>query len=183
MAAQKININVDNLCVYDPDFKSSAENFSSESNQSGGSSAIHEVKTMDDLRDALNNYSQIKFLEFILHGSPGTIHFANGGAMVGSYLNTLCMNPQFLQKNARILFDNCNIGEGTQGDTFMDSIGAGLFRGKGGTVGATTVTNWAYRFGGVYMQPLSFGRLKVKRYDESGNQIGSQTVDRHGIKR
>jgi hypothetical protein len=175
---------VDNLCFYDPEFKSFAENFRKESNKTGGTSTIHEIKTMDDLRDAFNKYSQAKFLEVSLHGSPGMIHFANGGAMVGSYLNNLCVNPSFLQKNARILFDSCSIGEGSQGDSFMDSIGAGILKGKGGTVGATTVTNWAYlHFGAAYMEPLSFGRLKVKRYDESGTQISSQTVDRHGIKR
>ncbi len=175
---------VDNLCFYDPEFKNFAEAFRKDSNNSGGTSTIHEVKTMDDLKDAFSKYAQVKFLEVVLHGSPGMFHFANGMAMVGSYLNTLCANNVFLNKDARILFDNCSIGEGTQGDNFMDSIGAGMLKGKGGTIGATTVTNWAYlTLGTVFMKPLSFGRLKVKRYDESGTQIGSQTVDRHGIKR
>lgn len=175
------HIYVDNLFIYDPEFKSYAKGFR---NASGATSVVHEVKTMDDLGNALNKYVQVKFVEFMLHGSPGMISFANNVVMVGSHLNTLCTNPLFLQKDARILFDNCSIGQGTQGDAFMDSIGAGVLKGKGGTVGATTVKNWGYSFfGKIFMEPLSFGRLKVKRYDVSGKEVGSQTVDRHGIKR
>lgn len=175
---------VDNLCIYDPEFKGIADQFISDSQGSGGTGTTHAVSTMDDLRIAVNKYVQVKFLEVILHGSPGMINFANKAAMVGSYINTLCTNPSFLATDARILFDNCSIGEGSQGDAFMDSIGSGLLRGKGGTVGATTATNWAYNnLGLVFMQPLSFGRLKVKRYDASGKQVGSRSVDRHGIER
>ena len=174
---------VDNLCIYDVEFSFMAERFISEL---GEGSATHQVKTMNDLKAALNDYNAVKFLEVCLHGTPGMLYLNDKTAMVGSYINQLALNQLFLQKGARILFDSCAIGEGKRGDEFMDSIGTGMLKGKGGIVGATTVDNVVFPlfpWTGVYMKPLSFGRLKVKRYDESGKQVGEQTVDRHGIRR
>ena len=170
---------VDILYIYDPEFESDAKSFKDEY----PNSAVCPVKTMDELKECFNQYIQVKFLEMDFHGTPGIFYFANGMAMMGSYLNTLCLNPLFLQKNARILFNGCRVGDGPQGDAFMDSLGSGILKGKGGTVGATTATNISFGFGKVYMKPLSFGRLKVRRYDESGHLVGSQNVDRHGFQR
>ena len=58
---------VDNLCLYDPDFKGVAQRFRRDL---GGSSDIYEVNTMDDLKTALNSYTGVKFLEIVLHGDP-----------------------------------------------------------------------------------------------------------------
>jgi hypothetical protein len=175
---------VDNLVIYDPQFSSSADAFVSDTACGGVVSDSVSVSTMDEMKSAFDKFSQVGFVEFLIHGTPGMFHFANGCAMVGHYLNTLCTNLQFLRKDARILFDNCSIGDGNSGDAFLDSIGSGLLKGKGGTVGATTVTNWTFKYSSkVFMKPLSFGRLKVRRYDASGNLVGSQTVDRHGILR
>jgi len=174
---------VDNLCLYDPDFKYLADRFLAEL---GGSSDIYEVKTMDDLKIALNSYRDVKFLEIVLHGTPGTLHM---GKMImdGSYIATLAKtNPNLLQKNARILFDSCSIGKGETGDRFMDRLGTDLLKEKGGIIGASTVDNWTFPlfpWTGVYMGPLSFGRLKVKKYDAEGKLNGSRQVDRHGIVR
>ena len=176
-----LNTTVDNLCVYDIEFQYLADRFV---NELGSNSAVHPVKTMDDLKAALNNYNGVKFLEICLHGTPGMLYLNNQTALVGAYLNTLAVNPLFLQKNARVLFDSCSIGEGTTGDKFMNTLGTGLLKGRGGFIGATTVTNTAFPllpWTGVYMKPLSFGRLKIRKYDTDGNLIGSQTVDRHGI--
>jgi hypothetical protein len=179
----QLNKAVDNLCLYDPEFKYIADRFLAEL---GSGSAIHEVKTMNDLKTALNSYVGVKFLEICLHGSPGMIYFNDKSAMMGSYLNELAKSNSFLRKNARILFDSCSIGKGESGDKFMDSLGAGVLKGKGGIVGASTADNlthpW-FSWTGVYMQPLSFGRLKVKMYDADGNLVSAQQVDRHGIKR
>lgn len=174
---------VDNLCLYDPEFKHLADRFLAEF---GGSSDTYEVKTMDDLRAALNSYRKVKFLEIVLHGSPGTLYMGKM-VMAGSYMATLAKtNANLLQKNARILFDSCSIGKGESGDKFMNELGAGLLKGKGGIIGATTVDNWSFplfSWTGTYMGPLSFGRLKVKQYDVEGKINGSQQVDRHGIER
>jgi len=59
--------------------------------------------------------------------------------------------------------------------------GAGVLKGKGGTVGATTVTNPGFLYiSNLFMNPFAEGRLKVKRYDASGKLIGSQSVNRYG---
>lgn len=176
---------VDNLCIYDPEFQAYADKFVSEM---GGSSAIQPVGSRDELIAAINGYTNIRFLEVCLHGTPGMIHFANNGAMRGQNLGALTQNTLFLQKNARVLFDSCNIGEGIVGSIFMDELGMLMLKGKGGIIGATTVKNGLLlptsRFcTDMYMKPLSFGRLIVRRYDETGNQISERTVDRHGIKR
>ena len=174
---------VDNLCLFDPEFKFFADRFLAEL---GSSADIFEVKTMDDLKTALSSYTGVKFLEVVLHGTPGMLYMGNM-AMMGSYLATLAKtNRGLLQKNARILFDSCSIGKGESGDKFMDELGTGLLQGKGGIIGATTVDNWVFPllpWTGAYMKPLSFGRLKVKKYDENGQLVASEQTDRHHIKR
>lgn len=178
----EINKSVDNLCIYDVNFKNFADKFLE---QTGGSSAVHAVDKMCDLEAALNNYNGVKFLEIVLHGSPGMLYLNDTTTIVGSYINKMVKNPLFLSKNARILFDSCSIGANDCGDKFMNSVGAGMLKGKGGIVGAATVdnlvvmiTDWA----GAYLEPFTDGRLKVRKYDESGNLVASQTVDRHGVK-
>jgi hypothetical protein len=169
---------VENLCIYDPDFKSVADAFVEDS---GTASAARSVKNMMELELALNGFMNVKFVEFVIHGSPGMFHFNDGMGMMGGYMTTLCKNPLFLAKNARILFDNCNIGEGAQGNTFMDAIGSGLLIGKGGTVGASTVTNVCNMITGkCYLNPLWPSWFKVRRYDTAGKKIGSMDVDRNG---
>lgn len=110
---------VDNLCIYDPEFKAFANSFASSSETGGGNTAICPVSTMQCLTDAFNKYVNVTFVEFIIHGTPGMFYLANGTAMMGSYLNALCTNPWFLRKDARVLFENCSIGDGAMGDAFM----------------------------------------------------------------
>ena len=176
-----LNKSVDNLCIYDVNFSHFAERFIE---KLGGSSAVHAVDKMSDLDAALNEYNGVKFLEIALHGSPGMLYLNDKTTIVGSYINKMVKNPLFLTKGARILFDNCSIGASECGDKFMNSVGAGMLKGKGGIVGATTVDNlvipiaaWA----DVYLLPFTDGRLKVRKYDESGNLVASKTVDRHGV--
>lgn len=118
---------VDNLLIYDPEFQKYADKFVGEM---GGSSAIQAVGSMDELKTAINSYTNVKFLELCLHGSPGNIHFSDKSAMVGKLLGTMIQNSLFLNKSARILFDNCNIGEGKAGDIFMDELGMKMLKGK-----------------------------------------------------
>jgi hypothetical protein len=172
---------VDYLCLYDPEFDGYAQRSQTEW---GGSSDICEVKTLDGLKAAISGYSNIKFLEVALHGTPGMIHFSDEMAMKGDFLGYLTQGTPFLQAGARILFDNCSIGKGSVGDSFMDGIGSRMLIGKGGIVGASTVDIGVYwpkfQFGrGVHFSSND-GRLKVYKYDTSGNRSGSMVVDAKG---
>ncbi len=175
-----MRVSVDNLLIYDVSMQFFADRFTRET---GSNSATHSVKTMADLTDALNNYNGVKFLEIALHGRPGWIDLNDKTTIVGTYINKMANNSSFLQKNARILFDSCSVGCDKKGDEFMDSIGAGLLRGKGGIVGATTVNNASYPFfpwvTGAHL--TSGGQLKVRKYDENGNLVSSATVAGNGI--
>lgn len=176
---------IDNLLLYDYGFRGYAGRFSAETN---GNSESYVISSIKDLEMAILNFSNVKFLEIMLHGKPGMIDFANGGTMVGSYLGKMAQGKPFIQNDLRILFNSCNIGEGTTGDKFMDDLGKSLLIGKGGTIGATTVPNVVALpesgfATGVFMKPLSFGRLKVVRYDTAGTRIAARTVDRHGFRR
>ena len=171
---------VDNLLIYDADFQFYADRFT---NQTGTNSAVHAVKTMADLTAALNNYNAVKFLEIALHGRPGWIDLNDTTAIVGTYLNKMATNPTFLQKNSRILFDSCSIGCDKTGDDFMDSIGAGLLKGKGGIVGATTTPNATYPFfpwvTGAHL--TDGGQLKIKKYDVNGKLVAETSVKGNGV--
>jgi hypothetical protein len=176
---------VDNLCLYDPEFQAYANKFTSEM---GGSSAVQAVGSMTELQAAIDGYTGVKFLEVCLHGLPGLILFADGVGMRGQNLGTMTQNTLFLQKNARVLFDSCDIGKGAVGRVFMDDLGMLMLKGKGGIIGATTVTNFhllpkSQFVTSMYLVPLSFGRLIVRNYDENGKRIGQRVVDRHGIER
>jgi hypothetical protein len=175
---------VDNLYLYDPQFEPAADKFLREV---GGSSASRPIKSWTDVTDVMKSYSLVKLLIFDTHGKPGAVSLPDSSHVDGVDFMLLSANPTFLKSQARILFLGCNIGEGSLGDRFMDEAGRYLLRGKGGIVGATTVPNLVFQLGPFasesYMVPLSFGRLKVKRYDASGAQVGSRTVDRHGFRR
>ncbi len=175
-----MRVSVDNLLIYDSNMQFFADRFT---NQTGSNSATHAVKTMADLTNALNNYNAVKFLEIGLHGRPGWIDLNDKTTIVSTYINKMATNPNFLQRGARILFDSCQIGAGKTGDQFMDSIGAGMLKGKGGIVGATTVDNATYPFlpwvTGAHL--ISGGQLKIKKYDESGKLVNSMTVAGNGI--
>jgi len=172
---------VDNLCLYDPDFDGYAKRTL---NELGGSSDIFPVSSLDDLKTAVNTYSNVKFLEIVLHGKPGSILFANKGEMRGAYLGTLTNGTPFLQRDARILFDSCNIGLGIEGENFMDELGKRMLTGKGGIIGATTAANVValpkYAFGKGVQMSSDDGRLKVYKYNLNGIRSGYMIVDSAG---
>lgn len=174
---------VDNLCIYDPDFKSVGERLTEESASANQSSAARPAKSIEDLNLIFSQFVHVKYLEFALHGLPGLLFTGNTG-ITGAGVVQQCHNPHLMANNGRILFHSCEIGKGEAGDKFMEAIAAGLLNGKGGTVGATTVANVVVLpTGGSFMKPLSFGRLKVRQFDSSGAQSGAMDVDRHGFKR
>jgi len=163
------------LCIYDPQFNSYASDFC----ESFGLNATAEpVSCMDDLRAVVNKYALVRYVEICLHGGPGMIYFANKGAMMGSYLGILTTTANTLCREARVLFLSCNIGGGPAGDKFLTDLGQSMFKGIGGTAGASTVTNLATA--GGRMNPLSAGRLKVRRFDTNGDIVGTRDVDQFG---
>ena len=175
---------VDNLYLYDPEFEPGANRFRSEV---GGSTAVQAVRCWADLKTVAQQYTGVRFLVMDTHGVPGAVHRADGSQHQGLDFMLLDAHPGFLQKDARLLFLGCNVGEGEPGDLFLDEVGEYLLRRRGGIVGATTVANVSFQLGPfsseAYMMPLSFGRLKVRRYDAQGRQVGSRTVDRHALQR
>jgi hypothetical protein len=175
---------VDNLYLYDPQFEAGAKSFLA---ATGGSSATYAIPSFADLTNALNNFTNVKLVVFDTHGAPGRMWLPDGTNVEGLDFMTINKNTAFLANDARLLFYGCNIAEGRPGDTFLAEVAQNLLRGKGGTVGGTTVSNITFQLGSfsseAYMMPLSFGRLKVKRYSKQGSEVGSLTVDRHGFRR
>lgn len=177
---------VDNLYLYVPEFKPAAERFRREV---GGSTDTYPLNSWDDLKAAVNGYVSVRFLVFDTHGSPGALALPDGIRVQGIDFTHLTANPPFLRLDARVLFYGCNVGEGSAGDTFMAEVGKYLLRGKGGAVGAATVKTVVWQLGSFssesYLHPTSLlgGRLKVKRYDLSGAEVGSRTVNRWGSTR
>ena len=173
---------VDNLCIYDPGFSGYAEAFVSDL---GGSSDKCQVSCIADLQSAISSFTNVKYLEIILHGLPGMIQFADNVVMVGPHLGTMTQGTNLIAKNARILFASCDIGKGEAGDLFMAELAKRMLVGKGGIIGAATVANTVYlprsRFAmGPFMELSDGSTLKVRRYDLSGKQIGARDVDRFG---
>lgn len=175
---------VDNLYLYDPQFEAGAKRFAGEL---GGSTATAPITSATDIGNRMKDHSNVRFLVFDTHGSPGKIWLPNNTNFEGVDFMIYARYGNFLSRNAQVLFLGCNVGEGPAGDAFLGDVGKFLLRGKGGTVGATTVSNITFQIGSfsseAYMMPLSFGRMKVKRYSDKGNEVGSITVDRHGFKR
>lgn len=178
---------IDNLYLYDPQFKCGADKFTSDES----ASASAPITSFSDITDAMVQYGGVKQLIFDTHGAPGQIAMSDGATVEGVDFMLNAVPDVFFQREARVLFYGCNIGEGDKGDTFLDEIGKYLLCNKGGYVGASTVKNVTLDFSkfGVqlctetFMVPLSFGRLKVRRYDAAGNVVGSKVVDRHGFNR
>jgi hypothetical protein len=169
---------VENLILYDPEFESQASQWLT----AVGPGAIYPLIKIADITEASNRFTLVKSLVFLIHGTPGTLYLAGGGVITGGF-NLLVTSSRFLKREARILFLSCSIGAGDRGDKFMEDVGKSLLRGKGGFVGASTVTNYVGPFGLAVMGQLgSDGRLKVKQYDASGKEVGARTVDRYGNK-
>jgi hypothetical protein len=171
-------ISVDYLLFYDPDFEMYAEGFRKDHT----GAITHVVNNTTDIIEAVKGYSNVKYLELALHGSPGSIYFKSKGQMVASYFGTISKAASMLAPNARVLFLGCNIAEGTEGDKFLAEVGNKMFIGTGGIAGGTTVANAVFRGGASRMNPLWFfgAKLKVRRFDTSGKMIAGQDVGYFG---
>jgi len=168
---------VDNLNLYDPQFETEAIRTGE---AMGGSTANHAITSLPDIKNATKAYTNVKFLMFNTHGVPGGIVLPNGLAYSMEFID---MNdvPNLLSKDARILFLGCNVGQDEVGDKFMDKAGGYLLKGKGGFIGATTVAN--FTLGWLVPEATMWGltnsaRLKVRKYDVSGQLILSREVSR-----
>lgn len=179
---------VDNLVLYDPQVLSAARKIAEDI---GGSSAMGALASATDLEEHMKTFVGVKQLFVLTHGGPGKVYVPIGGKMWAIYQHPdwvlYAKYTEFLAKDARVLFMGCNVGEGSQGDMFMSSFAQHMLKGKGGIVGATTTKNLLFMLGpwatDLWMLPLSFGRLKVRKYSIEGKEIGAMNVDRHGIRR
>jgi hypothetical protein len=156
------------LMLYDPEFKKESGFFMREDPANNGSAPIG---SLAELENAMNTYEGVQYLAVNTHGGPGRIQLADK-TKVGAASFALCgaRNPHFLAAGSRIIFEGCNIGEGSEGDLFLDDIGKSLFLGKGGIAGAATSTTVDDL--GITRVPM-WGKVKVYRYDASGKRTGA----------
>lgn len=169
------------LCIYDPEFGEHAEGFLDEF---GLNAATEPVTSYTDIFAVASKYALVRYLEIVCHGTPGMVYFKKSGkttgAMTAKFLGESVNKANMLCMDARVLFLGCNVADGTTGDTFLKELGNNMFKGSGGTVGATTVLNFLGR--DAFMNPfVPFdARLKVRRFDANGDLIGSRNVNRWG---
>ena len=168
---------VEYLMIYDPTFWKDAEVFC---DHFGGNAVGEPVSDLKGLFEVPKKYAMVRHFELDFHGSPGMLYMHDKSASTASYFGSLVQASNMLCRDARVLFYGCNVAGGDDGDNCLDSIGKKMVSGTGGTLGASTVMNLGY--GEVIMNPLAFidGRLKVRRYNESGDRIGGENVDMFG---
>lgn len=172
---------VDNLCIYDPEWKNFGETMKRDAESKMQSSESRAVYKLADLEGIFDDYINVKNLEFAFHGSPGMIHLPDTTGITAAGLAGFCKNPMFLAKGARILFHSCQIAQGSLGKTFLENIGKGFLTGKGGIVGAANVdTALVMPWGLSYLMPFSGGDLTITQYDINGKISASKMVNRWG---
>jgi hypothetical protein len=168
---------VDTLYLYVPEFAGGA---GATVRSIGGSIAKRAIGTRAELEESLNQFVGVRFLMIDTHGSPGRIYLADNSSYDGMDLGMLPRSPLLLQPDVRVLFFGCSVGEGPPGDRFLDDVGRSFLVGKGGYVGAATVTvmiGQASSFAtDSFLQPFSGGAVKVSRYDRNGRRLGALTA-------
>ncbi len=175
---------IDNLLLYDPDHQDYASKYKDEV---GSNCDVYKVNSLNDLKTAVAEFTNVRYLEIVFHGTAGSnLRFGDGSGIAGSlFSRTLTENPVFINPNSRVLFYSCNIGEGTVGDNFMDHFGKTVFAGRGGILGATTVVNRVLFRNtvfatNIFMVPGLDGKLKVRRYDQNGTRKSERIVNKYG---
>ena len=169
---------VEYLMAYDPQFSEDAEAFVEEI---GSNAVVNKVNKLSDLFEIPKKYAMVRYLELNFHGSPGMMWMPDKGVCVASYFGSLVQASNMLCRNARVFFLGCSVAGGPNGDTTLDEIGKKMFTGTGGIVGASTVSTMGHG-SFLKMSPFSVidGLLKVRRYDENGDRIGSENIDMFG---
>ncbi|WP_462158959.1 Ig-like domain-containing protein [Pseudoalteromonas sp. GB56] len=79
------------------------------------------------LNDKLTHYSQIEAIHWVSHGQQGQLHIGQQHIdtnQLENYLNDLKFLGEKLTANADIQFYNCNLGQGEQGEKFVELIAA-----------------------------------------------------------
>ena len=169
---------IEHLMIYDPQFSADAEAFV---DQFGLSAAVDLVSNIKDLLEIPKKYVMVRYLEINFHGSPGMIWLHDKNVCVASYFGSLVQASNMLCRGARVFFLGCNIAGGVNGDATLDDIGKKMFTGAGGILGGSTVSTMGY---GSFLKLSPFsvtdGLLKVRRYDENGDRIGSENIDMFG---
>jgi hypothetical protein len=156
---------VQRMMLYDPQFLNEATAFVRED---VSNSLASTCKSLAEFEHAFDAFEGVQYLVVNTHGGPGSIQLADKtNVTAGSFAVFAGRNANFLGPGARVLFEGCNIGEGADGDKFLDDTGAYLLKGKGGIIGAATSATFDNRSNtGI---PL-WGKLKVYRYDTAGRR-------------
>ena len=169
---------VEYLMIYDPQFSSEADYFV---DHFGSNAAVDPVTNLKELFEIPQKYAMVRYLELDFHGSPGMIRLHDNSACVASYFGSLVKASNMLCRNARVFFLGCSVAGGVDGDATLDEIGKKMFTGTGGILGGSTVSTMGY---GSFLKMSPFavtdGLLKVRRYDENGDRIGSENIDMFG---
>jgi hypothetical protein len=165
---------VENLYLYDPEFKAEADAFVLEAPKTSAARAVSDLSALETVA---TTFTDVQLLIFDIHGGTGELQLHDKTVVGAGSLGLLATkHPGFLASNARILFQGCNIGEGAKGELFMDGIGKSFLAGKGGFVGAATSSTFSNAIGSFVLRqthiPL-WGGLRVFRYDATGARVSS----------
>lgn len=159
----------DQLMIYskdDSDFAPEARRFEKESATESKKAA--DAGDLDDFIPILDRYCHLRQLNFLTHGSSGSIIVGTGALHLGNA--KMFLKPphaQLFSGPGRLLFMGCNVGEGDFGRDFLIEAGKTLFMGKGGIVGGSTAKTIGMR-GGLIDTFRLWGNLRVIKLDGAG---------------
>ncbi len=158
--------------LYDPAFSAGATKFAAEDSRN----VIYPVGKFAELLLAVDKFNGVEELFINTHGGPGKLKLADGTSVTAGSLALMAKkNPDFVAKDARILFQGCSVGEGATGDMFMDDVAKAFLMGKGGIVGAATAGTTDYVLGPIVIEDRlpRWGDLKVYRYDAAATRVAA----------
>jgi len=97
---------------------------------------INSAGELYDLLDRFLNYEiTIDFLDFHVHGCPGTVSFPRGSLEISGLKRFRNRNfPKLFVPKAEIKFFSCAAGKGSKGERFLAEVASVFLRLNGGTV-------------------------------------------------
>ena len=170
---------IKNLLVYDPSDTIIRRGASAFADDLPAFNASAGARSFTDALSAMTKYCHVESVIFETHGSPGYVHFPDGG-IDSNNAHRFCTVASVLEEDARILFEGCHVGADQLGRDFLLTVGASLLRGKGGFVGGTTSYNLGSpleligALDAVHMPP--WGKLRVLQFDKSGSLLQEREV-------
>lgn len=141
-------------------------------NKSPAKHAIEGVSNFNEVLIALSEYIWLKWVIFNTHGCPGGVALPKGG-FTRKDVGLLRGTAKILQKDARIFFSGCNIGEGIVGRNFLKSVGENMLPGKGGAVGASNSMTFDFFGDATYRL---WGKVRILYFDTAGRLLKEREV-------